>query len=242
MFLLTIEDADGLRLDNVAEVELDFEFRRQTGLELQYSTGRERLRAEDHPELSRERDYKVDQVRVEFGTRFSPMFNAEVACSTGRVVNFDPPAGMEPYSADNTDWELELTLMPVSPLRIDLSWITRRLENIAEPGEIVDNRITRMRVNWQFSRRTSLRAIVQYDDLRADPTWTSEEPGKNLNGDLLFTWQLNPWTAFYAGYNSNWAGVVFQGDGVDRELVPTDSLELNDGRQLFVKYSYLYRF
>ncbi len=242
MFLMTIEDTDGLRLDNHAQAELEFEFRRQTQLELTYSTGRERLRAEDHPELSRERDYEVDQARVEFGTRFSSRFNAEASYRIGRVINYAPPAGLEPFPADSTGWEVEVALLPVSPLRIDLTWITRRLDDAAGQGEIVENRITRMRVNWQFSRRTSLRAIVQHDDIRADPLLTSREPGKNLNGDLLFSWQLNPWTAFYAGYNSNWASVLFEGDGADRELVSTDHLELNDGRQLFVKYSYLYRF
>jgi hypothetical protein len=242
VFLMTIEDTDGLRLDNSAQAELEFEFRRQTQLELSYSSGRERLRPEDHPELVAARDFEVNQARVELGTRFGPMWSAEIACSTGRVVNFDPPAGTEPFPAGNTDWEMELSLMPVSPLRIDLIRITRKLENVSGPGEIIHDRITRLRVNWQFSRRTSLRAIVQHDDLRTDTAFTSEEPGKNLNGDLLFVWQLNPWTAFYAGYNSNWAAVRFEGVGDDRELVRSDRLELNDGRQLFVKYSYLYRF
>ncbi|MBD3867163.1 MAG: carbohydrate binding family 9 domain-containing protein [Acidobacteria bacterium] len=242
VFLMTIEDTDGLRLDHHAEAEIDFQFRKQTELELNCSTGRQRLRPEDHNELAEARDYPVDNCRVEFGTRFSPRFSLDLSYNRGHVVNFAPIAGMEPFPADIAGWELELSLLPVSPLRIDLTWITRQLDDAAGPAEIVDNRITRMRVNWQFSRRTSLRAIVQYDDIRANPALTSRESGENLNGDLLFTWQVNPWTAFYAGYNSNWSGRMFEGDGIDRQLVPAPGLKLNDGRQLFLKYSYLYRF
>lgn len=242
VFLMTIEDTDGLRLDNHAEVEVDFQFRNQTDLELNCSTGRQRLRPEDHSGLTAARDYPVDNCRVEFGTRFSSRFQAELSYNSGQVVNFAPPFGMEPFQADSNGWEVELSLLPVSPLRIDLSFISRELDDRAGRGTIVNNRITRTKVAWQFSPRTSLRAIVQHDDIRSDPGLTSRRPGKNLNGDLLFTWQLNPWTAFYAGYNSNWTGLMFQGEGVDRQLIPVDDLDLNDGRQLFVKYSYLYRF
>ena len=242
VFLMTVEDTDGLRLDHHAEAEIDLQFRKQTQLELNCSTGRQRLRAEDHGELTEARDYPVHNCRLEFGTRFSPRFNVELSYSTGQVVNFAPVAGVEPFPADTTGWELELALLPVSPLRIDLTWITRQLGDIAGRGEIVDNRIARMRVNWQFSRRTALRAIVQHDDIQASPALTSRESGRSMNGDLLFTWQVNPWTAFYAGYNSNWTDLMFAGDGLDRELVRANHLELNDGRQLFLKYSYLYRF
>ena len=67
---------------------------------------------------------------------------------------------------------------------------------------------------------------------------------KNFNADLLFTYLVHPGTAIYVGYNSDLANI-------NRALMsePTDYTELvrsrtflNDGRQLFVKISYLLRF
>ncbi|MBD3869706.1 MAG: carbohydrate binding family 9 domain-containing protein, partial [Acidobacteria bacterium] len=133
-FVMTIEDTDGLRLDNHAEAEVDFQFRNQTQLELNCSTGRQRLRAQDHSELTEARDYPVDNCRVEFGTRFSSRLQAELSYDSGQVVNFAPPSGMEPFQADRSGWEAEISLLPVSPLRIDLTFISRKLDDPAGRG------------------------------------------------------------------------------------------------------------
>ena len=63
----------------------------------------------------------------------------------------------------------------------------------------------------------------------------------NVNADVLITRLVNPWTAIYFGYNSNFR---------NREIIdalsgattfrPTDRL-LNDGWQLFAKWSQLLR-
>jgi len=63
----------------------------------------------------------------------------------------------------------------------------------------------------------------------------------NFNADFLLTYLVHPGTAIYVGYNSNL-------QNLDRRLLPTPSGLLttrddfiNDGRQFFVKVSYLFR-
>jgi len=65
---------------------------------------------------------------------------------------------------------------------------------------------------------------------------------KNFNADFLITYLVHPGTAIYVGYNSNL-------QNLDRQLLPTpiglqttQDTFLNDGRQFFVKASYLFRF
>jgi hypothetical protein len=92
---------------------------------------------------------------------------------------------------------------------------------------------------------------VQYDALLANPAYTSLETRKNVNADVLFTYLLHPGTAVYVGYNSNLQNLppglcarLATGE-CDSSLPilsrPRDRL-INDGKQFFVKMSYLFRF
>jgi hypothetical protein len=76
----------------------------------------------------------------------------------------------------------------------------------------------------------------------SNPLISSLSPTKNFNADFLITYLVHPGTAIYVGYNSNL-------QNLDRRLLPTSTGLLttrddfiNDGRQFFVKASYLYRF
>jgi len=179
---------------------------------------------------------------VEFDSRFSNRWNLALNLQAGRAIHLTPPAGEEPPTADTTGIETEVTLRPTGGLRFDLTYISRTLDRLGTGERILQDRIARLRFNWQFTLQASLRAILQYDSLSADPRFTSSADDRNLNADILFTWLQNPWTAFYVGFNSNYANRRFQGTGPGRVLVPTQGIDLNDGRQLFVKYTYLHRF
>ncbi|MCY4016148.1 MAG: hypothetical protein OXE80_03120, partial [Gammaproteobacteria bacterium] len=91
----------------------------------------------------------------------------------------------------------------------------------------------------QFTREWSLRFITQYEETRGGPL-TRLEDEKNLNFDVLLRYVINPWSAFYAGYNSNSSNfeiVEYEGE---RELVSATDLR-RDGDQFFVKFSYLFQ-
>jgi hypothetical protein len=71
---------------------------------------------------------------------------------------------------------------------------------------------------------------------------TRLERTEEVNGDLLLTYLINPWTAFYLGYNGNYDNIEIIGKEPNREIVRTDGDLLRDARQIFIKASYMFRF
>jgi len=101
------------------------------------------------------------------------------------------------------------------------------------------NGIARWKLNYQFSRPLSLRWILDYAAVLPDVTLVSLEREKRLQGDLLFTYLLNPGTAVYAGYTDRRENLAID-SGQISTVRRTDSV-LSTGRQFFVKLSYLFR-
>jgi len=83
------------------------------------------------------------------------------------------------------------------------------------------------RTTFQFSKQFFLRAIVQYDSLRA-----------RVLTDFLASYELRPGTVGYVGYGSLYERRDFLGDA----WVPGAGEYLTTRRGFFMKTSYLYRF
>ena len=89
----------------------------------------------------------------------------------------------------------------------------------------------------------SLRFISQYEATIANQSLAAIPKRKNMYFDVLFTYFVHPGTALYIGYNSNLSNL-------DRALYYDSNLGdyrrvnrfTNDGRQIFAKLSYLFRF
>ena len=90
----------------------------------------------------------------------------------------------------------------------------------------------------QFTRELSLRAILQHDATITNGSLSSATPHKNLNTKLL----INPWTELYVGYNSNLENLDPSLTPAGGSLLRTRNRLLDDSRQFFVKFSYLFRF
>lgn len=97
----------------------------------------------------------------------------------------------------------------------------------------------RTRVNYQFSRELSLRAILDYDAIQPHPALIALTQTKHVTADLLLTYLVHPGTAFYIGWTEG-------RDNLELDPIagirPTSSPTLSTGRQFFVKTSYLFRF
>ena len=115
------------------------------------------------------------------------------------------------------------------------------MSELSDSRRVFDNHIGRAKLSWQPTPRLTLRSIVQYNSLVADPSLTSLETTKNLNVDFLATYLVNPWTALYVGYNNNQNNLRLVPTDDASELVRTDRLG-PDSWQFFVKASYLFRF
>ena len=156
----------------------------------------------------------------------------------GSEVNFIPAAGVLPFLGSARAIEAGLTLRPYAPLRIDQTYLFSGLAvrdgvngAAARQGDTVfRNHILRTRVNYQFTRELSLRAIVDYGAVLPNASLVDLERRKDVTGDLLLTYLLNPGTALYVGYTDRYEN--FAEPGAFR----------SSGRQVFVKASYLLRF
>ncbi len=166
------------------------------------------------------------------------------------IVLIDVPLGQLPITGDETAITQTMTLKPSRHLQIDNTYILDRVVNGAVQHAAFNNHIIRSKWNYQFTPALSLRFITQYNGLLANPTQSSLITTNNLNFDFLITYLPHPGTAVYVGYNSNLENLV---PGLCDQLpgsitcVPNgpglvrSNRFINDGRQFFVKVSYLFR-
>jgi hypothetical protein len=167
--------------------------------------------------------------------------------SHGKAVNYYPAAGRRPFPGEARQASVDLTLRPTARLRLDeryLYTVLRTGRGVPAQGAastVYNNHILRSKVNYQFTRELSFRAIVDYNAVLPNASLVTLERTKRVGYDLLLTYLLHPGTALYAGYTDVYENLAFD------PLRPpylrlTGSPDLNTGRQFFVKTSYLLRF
>lgn len=237
------EDLDGQRVYAELSPAMTMEWAGDSNLSIGTNRIRERLRPRDFPGLLATRDYSQERWYVEFGTNVFSKAGFFAYYDMGSVINFVPPIGAQPDLADRTYIHTQVDLRPTDRLRVDTTYIYTRLDERAGGAEIFENRILRNRWNYQFTKEMSLRFIAQLEETEPSAR-TSLERGRNVNYDVLFRYVLNPWSALYVGYNTNQSNFQVvdlnepNGSGAMSEIVRTNDLA-RDGKQLFVKFSYL---
>ena len=130
-----------------------------------------------------------------------------------------------------------MTWFALKNVKFTGTYVLARVLERDNSASVFNNHIGRFKVNWQFDRKASIRAILQYNALLANPETSSLETVKNFNTDLLFTYLVNPWTALYIGYNNNLQNRGLHFDKFGSDIIRTPDLQ-NDSWQLFVKFSY----
>jgi len=106
---------------------------------------------------------------------------------------------------------------------------------------VLSNQIGRIRFDWQLAPKWSLRAITEYRATDVNAALTRQEQDRRLTGDLLATYLVNPWTALYIGYNTNYRNRDLLLDPLGNQLINTGTDLNQDSEQLFVKFSYLFQ-
>jgi hypothetical protein len=250
-------DHTGLRLDTDYYPDLAITLKRQTRIALYpYEEFRERLRPQDFPALTENKDFHEHTSGVNVSS--SPITQLTLAAQYfwGDAVNFVPsflvpPAAFgQPYLARYDQAGAVATIHPFTQLKIDNTYLFSRLRTREPDANIFNNHILRTKWNWQFTRELSLRVILQYNatltqNAPPSPAYalTSLPTTKNFNGDVLVTYLLHPGTALYVGYNSNLQNLD-PSLAIDPTIggVQRSNRLINDGRLFFVKVSYLLRF
>ena len=236
-------DHQGTRLDFLYGSSMNWEFIGRTFVGFYYDGSRERLRPVDIEELTVNRDFAGNRKGFLFTTDFLPQLSLNGKYSLGTRINFVPPEGEEPELGNVTSANLGVTLRPTTPLRIDNTYIVERLTDRITKGRtsIFNNHILRSRWNWQFNRKLSLRVIFEYNTVLANPLVTELETSKNFNADFLVSYQVNPWTALFVGYNGNAQNIDLVATPLGSSIIRTNNF-IHDARQFFVKFSYFIPF
>jgi hypothetical protein len=179
-----------------------------------------------------------------------PQFNFNVTAYRCGNVNYYPAADHAPSLLDQQYLSALFTLQPLRQLTADNTYLLDR-DHAATGGAFVyESQVFRTKVNYQFTRALSARVIVEYDSTLANSAQTTLSRTKQINSHALLTWLPYPGTAIYLGYNDDLqnldrrlckgfpAGICDSGNTV----APVSPRFLNDGRKIFLKASYLFRF
>ena len=232
-----LEDMDGRKIYKEFQPALDVRFETTT-LNFNYTDYEEILKTRDFYGLTSARAYGYDSWQVGFQNNAFEKVQIEANYREGSALNLVPQIGYTPFVANTSRTDVNLLLRPFEQLSISNTYFLTELTTKSD-AKIFSNEIFRSNWNYQFTRELSLRFIAQYDNTDAG-VLTRLEDTENLNFDVLLRYVINPWSAFYIGYNSNQSNfdiVDFEGD---RELITASELR-RDGDQFFVKFSYLFQ-
>ena len=248
----TLWDHKGTRLDYLVNPAYEWDFQRNSYFNVFGQLEHERLRPVDFSALTANQDYAHVFGGVAAGTQYFKWLKINAEMDWSSATNYVPAVGPPVLAYQNTG-SLTSTIRPTKGLTIDNTYIMVRLLDLDSRVNIFNNHIMRSRWNYQFTKEFSLRLIGQYITTIANPFLTSLQTTKQFNGDVLFTYLIHPGTAIYVGYNSDLqnldpslerlCGTIPCAMGqTPTGLLRTRYSFLNDGRQFFVKLSYLFRY
>ena len=178
-----------------------------------------------------------------------PQFNFNIQSQRGGNVNYNPVPGGVPYLMNQINVQALFTVQPMRQLTLDNTYLLDRDHSAATGAFVYESQTFRTKVNYQFTRSLSARVIIEYDSTLVNPAETSLQRTKQVQTEALLTWLPHPGTAIYIGYNNNLQNlnrglcVRTPSGACNPNLTPHRATEyLNDGRQIFLKASYLFRF
>ncbi len=252
VFALVNWNRAGQVQDWIVDAKFEANFIGQTGLT---------VRRIEAFELFRNTGFHKSSTILQFSTEWLKWLSTSASYGRGTSENFFPAAGLLPFLANSANATLGLTVRLVPRIRFDQTYIYTRLgtragstpAGFSSGMSIFNNHILRSKLNYQFNRELSLRAILDYNATLANPSLLdlqsalggfpggSPVPTKRFTADFLLTYLLHPGTALYVGYTDRKENL-----GLDPSSPPLlrriRSPSTATGRQFFVKLSYLFRF
>jgi Domain of unknown function (DUF5916) len=252
LFEQTLWDHSGTRLDYLLNPAYEWDFPRNSNFSIFTVWEHERLRPQDFSTLTANRDYTHLVGGAQINTQYFKWLNLSVEMDWGTATNFVPRTGPPLLGYQNTAFARAI-VRPTKGLTIENTYLMTRLLDQNTNRNIFNNHILRSKWNYQFTKEFSLRLIGQYVTTLSNPGLTILPNAKTLNGDVLFTYLLTPGTAIYAGYNSDLQNIdpALQRVCAGQPCLPGQSFDgllrtrnnfINDGRQIFIKLSYLLRY
>ena len=223
-------DRDGVLLDRELQVAFEVKLVGETKLQLKRT---------EAFELYKNLPFDTHETGLTLESEWLKWLAVVSKLKIGSAVNHKPAAGLAPFLGHSLEGELGVTFRPAARLRLDHTFLYQRLST--PTAQVFADRILREKVNYQFSRAVSLRAIVDYSAVDRDSTLSRVDPQRRWAMDLLLTYLVNPGTALYVGYRDGYENVAIL-PGTPPTLSRTDDPTTSTGRQVFLKMSYLLQF
>lgn len=204
----------------------------------------------DYSALARRSNFTQNYGGILVKAAPKPQLNLSLNYYHGATPNYSPVGPAQPTLLTEDKVQAYVTLQPVSSLTVDNTYLLDRTHEAHGTQGAYESQTLRTKINYQFTRAFSARAIVEYDSVGRNPLVSALDRTKQVSTEFLLTWLPHPGTAIYVGYDSDL-------QNLDRSLcnrtvsgtcdpnntdAPRSSQYLNDGRQLFIKASYLLRF
>ena len=205
----------------------------------------------EYPLLTQNRNFTENYAGVVFRGAPSSQFNFRLNYIYGGQPNYAPQLGAAPYLLVHDQLQSAFSINPIRSLTIDNLYLLDRNHVAATGADAFENQTIRTKINYQFTRAFSARFIAEYDSILVNPLQTSLVRTKQVGTQVLFTWLPHPGTAIYVGYNNDLQNLdqslcnrlpSNQGCDPNNTDAPRSKNYLNDGRQIFIKASYLLRF
>ena len=246
-----IWDHHGVPLDFFVRPAYSFNFKSRTSLSAFVALGQDRLRPIDYSALTENVEYHTHRAGLHFFTSPVPFLSAGAGFFAGRTINFSPPSGQGPQPVNVASPNVNFEVKPFGSVDLDNSYVYTHFTD-PENGDVVyNNHELISRWNYQFTKAMSLNLIGQYISTLPHADATDAANSKNLFADALLTYMPHPGTAVYLGYIGNFANLnralcTRLDNGLcnanDPILPTTNSSLMNDGKNLYLKVSYLLRF
>jgi len=213
-------------------------------------TNSDTVSPQTYPALTQFKNFTENSGGIVFRGAPWTQFNFSLQAFRSGNVNYNPVAGQAPSLLNQETVSFLFTVQPIHPLTIDNSYLLDRDHAVSNGAFVYESQTMRSKVNYQFTRSLSARVIAEYDSTLANPAQTSLLRTRQVATQALLTWLPHPGTAVYIGYSNDM-------ENLDRSLcnrLPTGACDpnntttpragplLNDGRQVFIKASYLFRF
>lgn len=197
--------------ERYANFGIDGEFIGQTYAEMYLNYGEERYREVKFNRLWAVNWHLNSNLTNRFGFELFAQYGHRIARSYVAV-------------GKQTNLSAEVRFKPLDRFRIETGLDYIQSYHKVTDQELFKGYISRTRVEFQASRRLSVRLITEYNDLYS--TWSMEP---------LVTYRLNPFSLFYIGSTYNYAEYEYE-DEPDRD--PSTRLA---SRQFFMKFQYLFQ-
>lgn len=167
------------------------------------------------------RIFALDQQELELQTQPTSWLWLQLDATTGDGVDY-----VGARKGDLLSIAPSITLTPGRHLKLAFVGNFERLD--VSGGRLYTTDLYDLRLAWYFNSRMFARAIAQEQDVHRNTALypvATESRKRTLATQLLFGYELNPWTSLFAGFTNNYLGTG-------------DVAMLQQGRTYFLKLSY----